>query len=76
VKVVRITSNEVTVTATRQELTALIAAARMSADLMRADARSPRRALALLEGVLADWDGAVGIAGVSPAASQEPPSPS
>jgi hypothetical protein len=48
-----------TLTATSQELTALVAAARMALDLMRTDPRVPPETLALVTRVLADYDRAL-----------------
>lgn len=59
-KVVPLRENSYTVTATRHELGALVAAARMAVDVMRADPDAPQEAVTFLEGVLADWDAAVG----------------
>jgi hypothetical protein len=63
VKVTQVRSNAYSLTGTRQELGALVAAARMAVDVMRADPRAPREALGLLESVLADWDAAIGREG-------------
>jgi hypothetical protein len=59
-KVVQLRANVFSVTATGQELSALIAAARLAADVMRADNEAPREALELLERVLRDYDRALG----------------
>jgi hypothetical protein len=59
VKVVQIRPDAFQVTATRRELGALVAAARMAVDVMRADPDAPKDAISLLEGVLADWDAAI-----------------
>jgi hypothetical protein len=48
--------NVVTVTATSQELAALVAAARMARDAMRSASDAPREALEILERVIADYD--------------------
>jgi mannose/cellobiose epimerase-like protein (N-acyl-D-glucosamine 2-epimerase family) len=58
-KVDQLRANVFSVTATGQELSALIAAARLAADVMRADADAPREALDLLERVLRDYDHAL-----------------
>jgi hypothetical protein len=59
VKVVQLRANVFEVTATGQELSALIAAGRLATDMMRADPAAPREALDLLEGVLRDYDRAL-----------------
>lgn len=59
-KVERVRENVFTVTATSQELSALVAAARMALDALRGDPRAPAEAVSLLERVLADYDAAVG----------------
>jgi hypothetical protein len=56
VKVVRLRANVFEVTATGQELSALIAAGRLAADAMRGDPSAPREALDLLDRVLRDYD--------------------
>jgi len=56
-RVERTRDNVFTVTATSQELSALIAAARMSLDIMRsAPDQAPREAVDLLERVLKEFD--------------------
>src|SRR4051812_906241 len=58
-RVERARENVFTVTATGQELSALVAAARMSLDVMRASPdQPPAEAMALLERVLQDFDDA------------------
>ena len=58
-RVERTRCNAFTVTATSQELSALVAAARMSLDVMRAAPdQPPREAVELLERVLQDFDDA------------------
>jgi hypothetical protein len=59
VKIARARPNVFTVTATAQELSALIAAARMSVAAMEHDPHAPTEALELLRGVLADYDRAL-----------------
>lgn len=59
-KVERVRENVFTVTATSQELSALVAAARMALDALRSDPRAPAEAVAVLERVLADYDAALG----------------
>ena len=48
--------NVFTVTATGQELSALIAAARMMSEMMAEDPGAPAEAVALLQRVLRDYD--------------------
>lgn len=55
-KVERARDNVFTVTATSQELSALVAGARMSLEVMRAAPDQPREAMDLLERVLDDFD--------------------
>jgi hypothetical protein len=58
-RVERKRENVFTLTATSQELSALVAAARMSLDIMRsAPGQAPREAVDLLERVLSDFDDA------------------
>ena len=59
VKVERTRENIFTVTATSQELSALVAAARMALDAMLDDPRAPAEAIRILELVLADYDRAI-----------------
>jgi hypothetical protein len=58
-KIERPRENVFTVTATSQELSALIAAARMALDAMLDDPNAPEQAVRLLERVLADYDAAI-----------------
>ena len=58
-KVERTRENIFTVTATSQELSALVAAARMALDGMLDDPHAPAQAIRLLERVLADYDAAI-----------------
>jgi hypothetical protein len=58
-KVERVRPNVFGVTATSQELSALIAAGRLAAEVMRADPSAPPEALDRLERVLRDYDRAV-----------------
>jgi hypothetical protein len=51
--------NVFTVTATSQELSALVAAARMALDVMLDDPHAPPEAIRILERVLADYDTAL-----------------
>ncbi len=55
-KLERPRENVFSVTLTSQELSALVAAARMALDLMRDDPRAPADAVRMLERVLADYD--------------------
>jgi hypothetical protein len=50
--------NVLRVTATRQELAVIVAAARMALEAMRQDPDAPREAVGLLGRVLADYDAA------------------
>jgi hypothetical protein len=59
VKIERVRENVFTVTATSQELSALVAAARMALDAMLDDPNAPAEAVRLLERVLADYDAAL-----------------
>jgi ABC-type nitrate/sulfonate/bicarbonate transport system substrate-binding protein len=59
VKVERPRKNVFAITATSQELSALVAAARMALDAMRDDPRAPAEAVSILERVLGDYDSAV-----------------
>jgi hypothetical protein len=56
VKVAQLRGNVFELTATGQELSTLIAAGRLAADVMRRDPTAPREALDLLERVLRDYD--------------------
>jgi hypothetical protein len=58
-KIARARPNVFTVTATAQELSALIAAARMSVAAMEQDPHAPTEAVELLRGVLGDYDRAL-----------------
>jgi hypothetical protein len=51
-------ANVFTLTATSEELSALVAAARMTCDVMAGDPAAPPEALALLERVLREYDAA------------------
>jgi hypothetical protein len=55
-RVERTRANVFTVTATGQELSALVAGARMALEVLRADPRAPAQAVGLLERVLDDFD--------------------
>jgi hypothetical protein len=55
-KLDQIRPNVFTLRATSQELSALVAAARMALDLMRSDRGAPAETLALLTRVLGDYD--------------------
>jgi hypothetical protein len=56
VKLVRVRENVFEVTATGQELSALIAGARLALDVMRSSPEPPAAAIELLERVLGDFD--------------------
>lgn len=56
VRVEQVRDNVFTVTATSQELSALVAAARMARDALRGAPEPPEAALAVLDRVLADYD--------------------
>jgi hypothetical protein len=58
-KLERTRENVLTLTATSQELAALIAAARMALDAMLDDPNAPTEAVRLLERILADYDAAI-----------------
>jgi hypothetical protein len=58
-KVTRARENVFALTLTGQELSALVAGARMALDLMERDPRAPREAVELLRGVVADYDHAL-----------------
>jgi hypothetical protein len=77
VKVVQTRRNVFTVTATSQELSALMAAARLTRDAMAADPSAPREARELLARVLADFDAALARTrdGRSSRPSEDPPAP-
>ena len=59
VKLVQTRPNAFTLTATSQELSALVAAARLTHDAMSADPKAPPESLELLGRVLADFDAAL-----------------
>ena len=59
-KLERVRENVFRLTATSQELSALIAAARMARDALLDDPQAPEEALSLLERVLAEYDRALG----------------
>lgn len=52
--------NVLTLTATSQELSALVAAARMALDMMRGDPHAPPEPIRALERILRDYDAALG----------------
>jgi hypothetical protein len=58
-KILTVTGNIVNVTATRQELSLLVAAARMALDFVTADPAAPKAAQDRLALVLRDYDTAV-----------------
>jgi len=55
-KVTRPRENVFELTLTGQELSALVAGARMALDIMERDPRAPREAVELLRGVVGDYD--------------------
>jgi hypothetical protein len=59
VKLEQARTNVFTLTLTSQELSALIAAARMTLDVMQGDPQAPHEATELLARVLRDYDRAV-----------------
>jgi hypothetical protein len=59
VKVEQVRANVFRVTATGQELSAFVAAARMALDMLLDDPAAPADAVAMLERVLADYDRAL-----------------
>jgi hypothetical protein len=59
VKLVQTRANAFTLTATSQELSALMAAARLTYDSMTADPSAPREAMDLLGRILRDFDAAL-----------------
>jgi hypothetical protein len=60
VKVAQTRPNVFTLTATSQELSALVAAARMALDMMRGDPQAPPEPIRALERILRDYDAALG----------------
>jgi hypothetical protein len=64
--------NVFTITATSQELSALIAGAKMALDMMQHDDRAPREAITLLTGVLRDYDRALGYTKTGGERSERP----
>ena len=58
-KVTRARENVFALTLTGQELSALVAGARMALDMMERDPRAPREAVELLRGVVGDYDDAL-----------------
>jgi hypothetical protein len=58
-KLDQVRPNVFTLRATSQELSALVAAARMALDLMRSDPRAPAETLELVTRVLRDYDRAL-----------------
>jgi hypothetical protein len=57
-RMARVRENVFEVRATDQELSALVAGARLALDVMRSAPEPPAEAIAMLERVLADFDGA------------------
>ncbi|TMK77148.1 MAG: hypothetical protein E6G45_10585 [Actinobacteria bacterium] len=58
-KVEQARPNVFTVTATSQELSALVAAAQMALDMMRGDPQAPPEPVEALERILRDYDAAL-----------------
>jgi hypothetical protein len=58
-KVSRARDNVFALTLTGQELSALVAGARMALDIMEGDPHAPQEAIELLRGVIADYDKAL-----------------
>jgi hypothetical protein len=56
VRVTRTRANVITIAGTSQEVSALVAGARMALSLMRADPRAPAEAREMLERAVADYD--------------------
>ena len=71
-RVARTRQNVFTVTATGQELSVLVAAARLARDAMRADPRAPAEAVDLLGRVLDDFDRARDRLADEPADGDQP----
>jgi hypothetical protein len=61
-RIVAITGNVVRVEAARQELSVLVAAARMALDVVMADPAAPKDASERLRSVLRDYDRAIAAA--------------
>jgi hypothetical protein len=59
VKVEQTRTNVFTLTATSQELSALVAAARMALDMMRGNPQAPSEPTQALERILRDYDAAL-----------------
>lgn len=76
-KVVQTRANAFTLTATSQELSALMAAARLTYDAMVADPKAPPESVDLLARVLADFDAALARTrnGRLSRPSEDPPAP-
>ncbi len=58
-KVSRARENVFALTLTGQELSALVAGARMALDIMEGDPHAPQEAIELLRGVIGDYDRAL-----------------
>jgi hypothetical protein len=58
-KVTRARENVFELTLTGQELSALVAGARMALDIMERDPHAPQEAIELLRGVIGDYDKAL-----------------
>jgi uncharacterized membrane protein YccC len=75
-KLDQIRPNVFTLRATSQELSALVAAARMALDLMRSDPRAPVETLELVTRVLHDYDRALARHEEADGRSSRPPADS
>jgi ABC-type nitrate/sulfonate/bicarbonate transport system substrate-binding protein len=75
VRVEQLRPNVFTLTATGQELSALVAAARMALDAMRADPSAPAEAIAILERLLGDYDAALARLQQTGGRPRRPPRP-
>lgn len=64
-RILALTENVVTMAATRQELSVLVAAARMALDVVSSDPEAPQAARNRLASVLHDYDTAVATAPAS-----------
>jgi hypothetical protein len=72
-KVSRARENVFALTLTGQELSALVAGARMALDIMERDPHAPDEAVELLRGVVGDYDKAVARLKTADGRSERPP---
>jgi hypothetical protein len=72
-KVAKGRQNLFTLTATSQEIGALVAAARLALDVLRADPSAPQEAIRIIEAVIGDWERA--MAGGPGEGQMRPPGP-